>query len=269
MEKLDVDLVGRIGFLRDFSLERVGQDVDRAYALGVRRLYFEDDNLFFNKRRLVRLAPFLKREGLEYSNVNGTNLRFLYRKEADGRRVIDTEFIEVLADFGLRELTMPFETASQEIMDKYASGKFNADEMNPFAAIRTLKEAGIKVAGNFMVGFPDEPWESVVATREYARQTLAAGVDGVAFMIPVPYPGSVDFETAMQQSGARADFDRDPLSYLDRMHWRGRPLFPTRVAPERLQAAVHDFWLELNDSDFRDQKSAGNVMRRDHPATPA
>lgn len=267
-EKLNVDLLGRIGFLRDFSLERVGQDVDRVYGLGVRRLYFEDDNLFFNKRRLVQLGPCLKRDGLEYSNVNGANLRFLFRKETGGRYVVDREFIQGLADFGLRELTMPFETQNQDLMDKYASGKFNPEHMDPFAAIRAVKEAGIQVAGNFMIGFRDEPWESILRTKEYARQALAAGVDGVAFMIPVPYPGTLDFEVAMQDTTVREDFQRDPLKYTDNMHWRGRPLFPTLVAPERLVAAVRDFWHELNPSEYRELKTAGNVTRGDFPPMP-
>ena len=30
--------------------------------LGISRIYFEDDNLFFNKR-LFELAPYLKRDG--------------------------------------------------------------------------------------------------------------------------------------------------------------------------------------------------------------
>ena len=264
VEKQETDLLGRIGFLRDFSPARVGAEVDRAYAMGIRRLYFEDDNLFYNKRRLETLAPYLKREGLEYSNVNGANLRFLFRKSGN-RYEVDTEFIEVLSDFGLRELTMPFETHSQEMMDKYASGKFQRDDMNPFALVHALKDAGIAIAGNFMIGFRDEEWDSILRTKEYARQVVEAGVDAVAFMIPVPYPGTVDFQVAMQDKAAQEDFARDPLKYTDRMHWRAKPLFPTRVAGERLAAAVHDFWHEINDTTFTDTKSAANVLRRDVP----
>jgi anaerobic magnesium-protoporphyrin IX monomethyl ester cyclase len=264
-EKLNTDLVGRIGFLRSFSPARIGEEVDRAYALGVRRLYFEDDNLFYNKKRLMELVPYLKRDGLEYSNVNGANLRFLFRKESDGRHVVDTVFIAMLADFGLRELTLPFETHSPEMMKKYASGKFNALEMNPFDVVRALKDVGIELAGNFMIGFRDEPWESVLRTRDYARLVREAGVDGVAFMIPVPYPGTVDFNAVMQDPQARADFDKDPLKYTDNMHWRGKPLFPTVVDGARLATAVREFWYEVNDQNFTGLKNAANVMRQDVP----
>ena len=46
LEKQQTDIVGKIGFLRAFSKERVGQEVQRAVDLGINRLYFEDDNLF-------------------------------------------------------------------------------------------------------------------------------------------------------------------------------------------------------------------------------
>ena len=68
-EKEERDLVGNIGFLRMFSKERVGEDVTRAVNLGVSRIYFEDDNLFFNKKRLMNLAPFLKRTNLDLEKV--------------------------------------------------------------------------------------------------------------------------------------------------------------------------------------------------------
>lgn len=259
VEKLTSDLVGRIGFLREFSKVRVGQDVDRAVALGVDRLYFEDDNLFFNKRRLVELAPFLTRPGLEYANVNGANLRFMLKKAADGAYVVDTEFIEVLAGFGLRELVLPFESRNPEIMAKYASGKYDPDAMDSVALVRALKKAGIRISGNFMIGFRDEPWESVLRTKEFARQLLAEGLDAIGFMIPVPYPGSLDFEAVMRDGGLRAAFDRDPLRFTDHMHWRARPLFPTAVPGERLAAAIHDFWLELNDAGYTARKLAQNV----------
>jgi len=259
MEKLQTDLVGRLGFLRTFSKERVGKDVEQAVGLGVQKIYFEDDNLFFSKKRLADLAPFLKRDGLEYGNLNGANLRFLLKKDSAGDYVVDTEFIEILAEFGLRELSLPFESRNPDILQKYASGKYNPDTMIPTAIVRSLKENGISTVGGFMIGFPDEPWESILRTKEFARQLLSEGLDSVAFRIPVPYPGSLDFERAMQNSQVRADFDCDPLKYTDRMHPHGRPQFETAVPGQRLEKAAHEFWLELNDPGYTAGKLAKNV----------
>ncbi len=258
VEKENIDELGRVGFLREFSAARVGKDVTLAMSLGVTRLYFEDDNLFFSKRRLRELAPILKRPGLEYSNVNGANLRFLFAKRSN-ELVVDTEFIGMLADFGLRELVLPFESRNFEVMKKYATGKYNPDIMDSAALVRALKAVGIRLAGNFMIGFHDEPWESVLRTKDFARELLGEGLDAVGFMIPVPYPGSLDFQTRMLDAASRAAFNRDPLSFTDRMHWRAKPLFPTAVPGGRLEAAIRDFWLELNPSGYVAQKLERNV----------
>jgi hypothetical protein len=44
------------------------------------------------------------------------------------------------------------------------------------------------------------------------------------------------------------------------MHWRAKPLFPTRVPGEKLQAAVQEFWQELNPSSYTTVKTERNVQ---------
>lgn len=250
LEKEQRDLVGDIGFLKMFSNERVAEDVNRAVKLGVSRIYFEDDNLFFNKKRLYKLAPYLKREGLAYSNQNGANLRFLVKKNTANRYEVDDDFIEMLADFGLDELMLPFETKSNEMMKKYATGKFDPDEMNPIDILKSLKKKGIWTRSAFLIGFRDQSWESILETKEFAKQLFAEGLDQAGFSIPVLFPGTMDFQHEMSKPDVYKDFNENLLYYTDRMNVRNKPLFQTKVPGEDLRAAVHDFWEELNESSY-------------------
>ena len=259
VEKKETDLVGNIGSLRGFSTERIASDVDQAVDLGINRLYFEDDNLFYGKRRLAELAPCLKREGLEYSNINGANIRFLFKKTSSGGFEVDTEFIEMLADFGLVELALPFETSNVEIMNKYASGKYDLENMDSVKVVKALRNAGIRCYGSFMFGFRDEPWESMVATKDFAKVLIDAGLNGAGFNVPVPYPGSLDFEYVMRSDAVRHDFNRDPLSYTDHLQNHGKPLFPTVVSAEKIHAAVEEFWLEINDPNHTSSRKQHTV----------
>ena len=88
----------------------------------------------------MKLAPLLKKKNLEYSNVNGANIRFLYKKNRDGKYEVDDYFISVLSDLGLRELVLPFESNNNDILSRYASGKYNPNEMNPYELVRILKK---------------------------------------------------------------------------------------------------------------------------------
>ena len=249
LEKKERKLFGDIGFLKLFSEERVSADVSRAVKLGVTRLYFEDDNLFFNKKRLYKLAPYLKREGISYSDANGANLRFLVKKVKNHYEV-DDEFINMLTSFGLDELMLPFETRSNEMMQRYATGKYNPDEMLPFGILKSIKKAGINARSNFLIGFRDESWESILDTKKYAAELFSRGIDQAGFGMPVPYPGTLDFEYEMRNSDVRKDFNENLLKYTDFMHPLLKPLFPTRVSGEKLVAACRDFWEELNKADY-------------------
>ena len=257
-EKKEKDLVGDIGFLKLFSKERVGKDVDKLVNLGVTRIYIEDDNLFFNKKRLYELAPYLKRDGLTYSAVNGANLRFLVKK-VNSHYEVDHDFIEMLAGFGLDEFNMPFETASKDMMNKYATGKYDLDEMNPFGILDSVKKNGMRTIATFLIGFRDEPWESVKGTRDFAKELVSRGLDQVGFSIPVPYPGTLDFEYEMSKSDQRKKFNENLLSFTDNMHNRGKPLFHTNVPGKDLVSAVRDFWEELTPQDIKNSISSLNV----------
>ena len=56
------------------------------------------------------------------------------------------------------------------------------------------------------------------------------------------------------------------LKYTVRMHFRGLPLFYTKVPGEKLQAAVKDFWAELNGEDYIRALSSISAASSDRPS---
>jgi len=139
------------------------------------------------------------------------------------------------------------------------TNKYDPNEMNPVAVLKAVKAAGIRPTSNFLIGFRDESWESVLRTKEYAKFLFSEGLDSAGFSIPVPYPGSMDFAFEMQDPVRKADFDANLLNYTDHMHFRGRPLFNTAVPAEKLHAAVKDFWLELNPKAYTSASQSMSV----------
>ena len=207
----------------------------------------------------MKLAPYLKRPNLTYSLVNGANLRFLVNKLPKGGYVPDDNFINGLAGFGLNELVLPFETKSKEMMEKYATGKYDSDEMDPFGIVNSVRKSGIRAGSNFLIGFRDESWESILETKEFAKELVKSGLSQAGFHIPVPYPGTLDFEFQMSHSDIKKDFNENLLYYTDNMHVRGKPLFKTEVPGEKLQAAVKDFWLEINSKEYTSKTQSINL----------
>ena len=156
---------------------------------------------------------------------------------------------------------LPFETRNTEIMKKYASGKFDPDEMNPIGILKAIKKAGIRAGSGFMIGFPDESWESIIKTKEFVKELFAEGLDQAGFAIPVPYPGTLDFEREMKNPEIRKNFNENLLEWTDQMHIRGRPLFPTKIPAADLESAVKDFWSEVNSTDYVSARSSMNISK--------
>ena len=155
----------------------------------------------------------------------------------------------------------------REMMKKYATGKYDPEEMSPLEIINSVKKAGIRAKSSFLIGFRDQSWESILETKEFAKELIAVGLDQVAFAVPVPYPGTLDFEYEMSKPDVRKDFNENLLEYTDNMHVRGRPLFHTKVPAENLSSAVKDFWKELNSPEYVSLTSSQNVTSN-IPDTP-
>ena len=128
-------------------------------------------------------------------------------------------------------------------------------------SLKAIKKAGIRAGSGFMIGFPDESWESIVKTKEFVKELFAEGLDQAGFAIPVPYPGTLDFEREMKNPEIRKNFNENLLEWTDQMHIRGRPLFPTKIPAADLEAAVKDFWEEVNSSEYVDTRSSMNIKK--------
>ena len=129
----------------------------------------------------------------------------------NGHYEVDNEFINMVADFGLDEILLPFESRSNEMLQKYATGKYDPDKMLPFDIIKSIKRVNMNARSNFLIGFRDEPWESILKTKEFAKELFAEGIDQAGFSIPVPFPGTQDFEYEMRNPDIRKDFNENVI----------------------------------------------------------
>jgi anaerobic magnesium-protoporphyrin IX monomethyl ester cyclase len=138
---------GHIGRFRTKSVERVCREFEILKNLGVEHIYLEDDSLFAKKRRAAEIFGLVKGMGFNLLDVNGINICHLHAGQKSGLRV-DTEFIGTLADAGFTFLTLPFESAVQRIIDKYASSKWRVSKVDAKKLIEACANAGIHASGN-------------------------------------------------------------------------------------------------------------------------
>lgn len=241
------NVAGPIGQLRLKSTERVMQELEILKGLGVEYVFFEDDSLLAKKNRAKQLFGLTKELGLTLLDVNGINICHFQRNN-NGRLEIDTECIDILADTGFHFIALPFESANQRIIDKYASSKWRIEQVDCGNLIRAFAAANIQVSGNYMLGFPDETEAEIYNTVEMAKRHIDQGLDYALFFSVVPFPGTTLFDWVIASGQLDPDFDTDS------MRWTNSIIKNLAVSSEALERIRQTAWLTVNRREYVEHK---------------
>jgi radical SAM superfamily enzyme YgiQ (UPF0313 family) len=236
-------VTGNIRRYRTKSIERVMRELDILKRLGTEYVYLEDDSLFAKKQRAYDLMKMVKETGLELLDVNGINLCHLLVRDNSGYD-LDYEFIEVLSEANVNFLTLPFESASQRMIDKYASSKWHIDRLNTKQLFRTFESLGLKMSGNYMIGYPDETLDEIRNTLLMARRHIDEGMDYASLFAVVPFPGTDLFDMVIQNGQLDPNFDPD------NMRWTRSILSGLAVDSETLEQMRQLAWLLINKTSY-------------------
>lgn len=238
---------GELGKYRMKSIDRVLQELAILKGLGVEYVFFEDDSLFAKKKRAYEMFKLVREMGLHLADVNGINLCHL-QKNYNGRLGIDTEFIEVLADAGFMFLTLPFESASQRLLNKYSSGKWTIDTLDTRELLKSLERVGMKGAGNYMIGYPDETSAEIYDTILMAKRHVEQGLNHALLFAVVPFPGTILYDIVTANGQLDPNFD------TDKMKWTRSILKNLAIPADALEHMRQLAWLTVNRSEFVDYK---------------
>jgi radical SAM superfamily enzyme YgiQ (UPF0313 family) len=232
-------LSGPIGQFRVKSDARVLREIVEMAQLGMTHIFIEDDTLFGDKVRGIRLLKKIRAENVSIINVNGLNLSHLFSETRP-----DAAVLQALSDAGFKEISLAFESGSARIIRKYASNKWDINRYDIKGLLNLCREYGLTTEGSFMIGYPDETREEINATVEYAKRLVSEGLDRASFLIVLPLPGTPLHEMALREGYLSPDFD------IDRMHWTKANLVNTAVPPEELEDIRIKAWEDINSTDF-------------------
>jgi radical SAM superfamily enzyme YgiQ (UPF0313 family) len=243
-EKRENSLTGAVGQLRTHSVERVVCEIDALKALGVQRLFFEDDSLLADKARVEEIFRRVRDRKLMISNVNGVNLIHFFDRSSPRREAwpIDIEYLEILRDAGFDQIVFPVESGSARILMRHATNKVLLDRMNLVELMRTMTRLGIQAPVNMMIGFPDETEAEIQQTIDLAQRLKDAGAPYVTFFIPIPFPGSRLHEIALANGHLEPGFDPDI------MNWK-RPVMKNTAVPGEKLEEIRDWANEKVNSE--------------------
>ncbi len=148
----------------------------------VKAIFFEDDTIAADMKRLQTLATAIKEAGVTISWT------------CNMRANADLETLKLCKNAGLRSVCVGFESGCDEILKAMHKGLKSA-QMVTF--MQNAKKAGILVHGCFLFGIPGETRETAKRTLDFA---LKLNPDTAQFYPLMVYPGT-DAYSDVQKAG--------------------------------------------------------------------
>ncbi len=161
---------------RRFPIERVIADIQDAQAHGAGSIFFPDDNITLDVKRLERLCEAIIEAGL-------THLRYKTQASASGI-ASSKSLVDKMGKAGFDGVFLGVESASRRNLQFLGKGRMSDDAEK---AVQYLHDNNIIVSTGLIGGNPDDDREDIWENFHLARRLK---VDFPIFYISTPYPGT-------------------------------------------------------------------------------
>jgi len=147
---------------------------------GVDEIYFDDDCLTQNKKRVLEMCRLLVERGVD--------VKWIVQARVD---TVDREVLAAMKEAGCHYILFGVESGSPKMLE-IMKKRITLDRVRE--AFKDCRELGIKTQAYFLFGVPGETNETIEETIEFAREIDA---DSTQFAIAIPHPGTQLYQTCM------------------------------------------------------------------------
>ncbi len=184
------------------SAENVVAEIEQIVkTYGVHQIDFLDDNIAFNRERLVKICNMLieKKLNVEWCTPNGVR--------ADA---LDPELLALMRKAGCQKILIAPESGVQRIVDDVIKKKQNLQRVEE--AVSAAHKVGINVGCFFILGMIGETKEDMKETIKFAHKLRQLGAEYFYFSYATPLYGTELYRLAKEGNYLTSDFSDDALS---------------------------------------------------------
>ncbi len=149
---------------------------------GIHKWRFRDPNFGFNRKLVREILTKVVDQNIKMSATVEVSLE-----------VVDDPLIELMAKAGVKTITTGIETADAACMESIGQKLAINDKLRQKIAVANA--LGIHVYGTFVIGAPEETWDSVERTIDYSKTMECE----CTFTIMTPFPGTPMYYRALEE----------------------------------------------------------------------
>ena len=162
----------------------------------VRDVFFHTDTFTLNKKYVLALCQRMVEADLGIGWVSNSRVD-----------TIDEEMVEAMRRAGCWLLAFGIESGSQKILDA-SKKKIRLEQSR--RAVRIANDAGLMVAGHFILGLPGETEETIRQTIAFARELPLSFAE---FYIATPFPGAELYDVFRDSAGSPSEWRKFEYSH--------------------------------------------------------
>ena len=184
------------------SAENVVAEIEQIVkTYGMRQIDFLDDNIAFNRERIVKICNMLieKRLNIEWCTPNGVR--------ADS---LDPQLLALMRKAGCQKILIAPESGVQRIVDDVIKKKQSLQRVED--AVSAAHKVGIKVGCFFILGMIGETKDDIKQTIQFAYKLRRLGAEYFYFSYATPLYGTELYRQAKEGNYLTGDFCDDAYS---------------------------------------------------------
>lgn len=218
------------------SVDNVLEEIDLLYNKhGIREIIFLDDHFLANKKRAIDFMERLIDRNYDLTWKCGNVAVF----------ALDERMLELMWKSGSYQITISVESGNQEVLDNIIKKPVNLKKASEM--IKIAKSLGFEIICNFVIGFPDETWEQIRDSLNYADKI---DVDMVNFHVATPLPKTELMDIAVERGYVRLE---------DKLSGYTKSIFATsEFTSEELQIVRAFEWDRIN---FKTKEKINKIAR--------
>lgn len=159
------------------STEQVGRELDELRRLGIRNVFFVDDNLIGNKPVAKKLMAYLR----DYQKEH--NYNFLFGTEASLNLAQDDELLKLFTEANFGWVFIGIESPDEESLKETL--KFQNMRSDILTSIRHIYSYGIEVLAGFIIGFDNDTVKTFDLQYRFIQNSgIQAAMIGLLTAVP-------------------------------------------------------------------------------------
>ncbi len=217
------------------SAENVLKEVDMLVKKGVKEITFLDDHFFFDRQRAIDIMKGLIPYKILWKCANLTIW------------LLDEELLDLMKASGCYMMVISVESGDQYVVNKIIKKPIKLDKT--VEIVNMAKKRGFDIISNFVFGFPQETWEQIRTTIEFASKF---NVDMVNFHIATPLPN-----TELMEECVKRGLILDPTNNIG---YTSGVIETNEFTPKELEILRAFEWDRINFSSLERRKNIARIQ---------